>query len=143
LSSGTVIGVDVWQRGAVSGNRAEAVLENAKIEGVNDRVEVKEGDARKLPFSAGTFDVVVSNFVVHEMKSRAEREQMMREVARVLKPAGRVALVDFIFTGECVEDLRKFGVEAERVRDGFTSFWFSAILNFGAVKTYHVVGRKC
>ncbi len=142
LSRGSVVGSDVWNRGAITGNRADSVLENATIEGVRDRVEVKEGDARKLPFADGAFDAVVSNFVVHELKNRADRERMMREMARVLKPGGRVALVDFIFTDECVEDLRKFGVETERARDGFVSFWVSAILNFGAVKTYHVVGRK-
>ena len=142
VPSGSVVGVDVWDPRAVSGNRAESVRENAAIEGVGDRVEVKEGDARNLPFRNGSFDVVVSNFVVHELQARADREQMMREVARVLKPGGRVALVDFIFTDQCVEDLRKFGVDAERTRDGFLSFWISAILNFGAVKTYYVVGRK-
>jgi SAM-dependent methyltransferase len=142
LSSGTAVGVDVWHRGAVSGNRAGSVLENAKIEGIENRVEVKDGDARELPFPDATFDVVVSNFVVHELPNRADRERMMREIARVLKPGGRVALVDYIFTDQCVEDLRKFGVDSERLRDGFVSFWVSAILNFGAVKTYHVVGRK-
>jgi len=142
VSSGTVTGVDVWNRHAVSDNRAGSVLENAAIEGVRDRVAVKEGDARKLPFADGTFDAVVSNFVLHELKSRADRQQMMCEVARVLKPGGRVALVDFIFTDECAEDLRKFGVDTQRKRDGFLSFWVSAILNLGAVRTYHVVGRK-
>jgi len=67
---------------------------------------------------------------------------MMSEVARVLKPEGQVALVDFVFTGQCVVELRKHGVNATRVRDKFVSFWISAILNFGAVKTYYVVGRK-
>ena len=117
-------------------------MENATIDGVGNRVEAKEGDARKLPFADASFDVVVSNFVVHELQARADREQMMREVARVSKPGGRVALVDFIFTDQSVEDLRKFAVEADRTRDGFLSFWISAILNFAAVKTYHVVGRK-
>lgn len=101
-----------------------------------------EGDARDLPFADGSFDVVVSNFVVHEIRDRPGWEKMMRELARVLKPGGCVALVDFIFTDDCVEDLAKFGVESQRVRDGFLSFWTSAILNFGAVKTYHVVGSK-
>jgi len=143
LSTGTATGVDVWNRHAISGNSADSVLENAAIEGVKDRVEVTEGDARKLPFADGTFDVVVSNFVVHDLKSRADREQMMREAARVLKSGGRVVLVDFIFTDDCVADLRKFGAEAERFREGGSlSFWISAILNFGAVKTYQVVGRK-
>jgi arsenite methyltransferase len=142
LSSGKVVGVDVWNPKALTGNQGESVLQNAKIEGVSDRVEIKEGDARELPFPDETFDVVVSNFVVHEMNNRAEREKMMREVARVLKPGGRVALVDFIFTDECIEDLRNYSVDAERVRDEFLSFWISAILNFGALKTYHVVGMK-
>jgi SAM-dependent methyltransferase len=142
VNRGSVIGVDVWNRNALSGNRAKSVLENAKMEGVDDRVEVREGDARALPFADETFDIVLSNFVVHELKSRADREQMMREVSRVLKPGGQVALVDFIFTDDCVDDLRKFGVESARRRDGFFPFWISAILNVGAVKTYHVVGRK-
>ena len=142
LLSGRVVGIDVWKRGAITGNRAHSVLENARIEHVSDRVEVKEGDARELPFGNETFDVVVSNFVVHEMNSRQDREAMMSEVARVLKPGGQVALVDFVFTGECVVELRKHGVNATRVRDKFVSFWITAILNFGAVKTYHVVGRK-
>src|SRR2546430_9823951 len=32
LSNGTVVGIDLWKRGAVTGNRAESVIENAKIE---------------------------------------------------------------------------------------------------------------
>ena len=142
LLNGKVVGMDVWKRGAITGNRAHSVLENARIEQVSDRVEVKEGDARELPFGNETFDVVVSNFVVHEMNSRQDRDAMMSEVARVLKPEGQVALVDFVFTGQCVVELRKHGVNATRVRDKFVSFWISAILNFGAVKTYYVVGRK-
>ena len=142
VNRGSVIGVDVWNRNALSGNRAKSVLENAKMEGVDDRVEVREGDARALPFADETFDIVLSNFVVHELKNRADREQMMREVSRVLRPGGQVALVDLIFTDDCVDDLRKFGVESARRRDGFFPFWISAILNVGAVKTYLVVGRK-
>jgi ubiquinone/menaquinone biosynthesis C-methylase UbiE len=64
VNRGVVIGVDVWNRSALSGNRANSVLENAQIEGVDDRVEVGEGDARALPFADETFDVVLSNFVV-------------------------------------------------------------------------------
>jgi len=142
LTSGRVVGVDVWLRGAITGNSAESALENAKAEGVSDKVEVKEGDAWNLPFENGVFDAVVSNFVVHELQKRADREQMMREMARVLKPGGRIALADFIFTDECVEDLRKYGVNATRERDGKISFWVTALLNFGMVRTYLVVGRK-
>jgi SAM-dependent methyltransferase len=142
LTVGTKFKGSLRNPGALSGNRAESVLENAALESVGSRVEVKHGDVRTLPFTDGTFDAVVSNFVVHELKTRSEREQMMREIARVLKPGGRVALVDFIFTDDCVRDLRRFGVIARRERDGFLSFWISAVLNFGLVKTYHVTGQK-
>ena len=54
---------------------SSSVLENAAIERAQDRVAVQEGDARKLPFADGTFDVVVLTFVVHELKSRAGRRE--------------------------------------------------------------------
>jgi ubiquinone/menaquinone biosynthesis C-methylase UbiE len=77
------------------------------------------------------------------MKQRSDRELMVREMVRVLKPGGRVALLDFIFTGECVQLLRNCGLEnASRMQDGFLSFWIFAILNFGAVQTYLVLGTK-
>jgi ubiquinone/menaquinone biosynthesis C-methylase UbiE len=111
---------------------------------VLDRVEVKEGDVRQLPFADGSFDIAVSNFVLHEANNRAEREQMLREIVRVLKPGGRLSLVDFIFTGECVRVLQGIGVaDAKRARAGsFFSFWMGAVLNFGLVQTYRVTGRK-
>lgn len=140
VTKGTVTGVDVWNRSALSGNRPESVLRNAKLERVEDRVEVKRGDAQDLPFPDGSFDVVISNFVVHEMKDRSGREKMMREIGRVLRPGGQVALVDFIFTDDCVKDLSSSGVES-RVQGELLSFWMSAILNFGAVKTYHLAGK--
>jgi SAM-dependent methyltransferase len=59
LTTGRAVGVDRWVRGAVSGNSPEAALHNAAIEGVAERVEVTDGDARELPFADGSFDVVV------------------------------------------------------------------------------------
>jgi ubiquinone/menaquinone biosynthesis C-methylase UbiE len=86
---------------------------------------------------------VVSNFVLHELKTVAEREKMSQEVVRVLKPGGRLALTDFIFTGECVEELQKNGMSgARRSRIGALSFWSRAILTLGANQLYQVTGTK-
>jgi SAM-dependent methyltransferase len=144
LTTGKAVGLDRWVAGALSGNRPEAALDNARVEGVLGRVEVKEGDVRQLPFADASFDVVLSNFVVHEVKNRAERAQMLLEMVRVLKPGGRLALVDFIFTGECVRLLQDIGIaDAKRMRVGsFFSFWFGAVLNFGLVQTCQVTGSK-
>jgi ubiquinone/menaquinone biosynthesis C-methylase UbiE len=144
LTTGKAIGVDRWVAGALTGNRPEAVRHNALLEGVSERVEVKDGDVRQLPFADASFDAVLSNFVVHEVKSRAEREQVLREMVRVIKPGGRLVLVDFIFTTECVRVLKEIGIgDAKRSRVGsFFSFWFSAVLNFGLVQTYQVTGTR-
>jgi hypothetical protein len=65
-------------------------------------------------------------------------------MVRVLKPGGRLALVDFIFTTECARALREIGIgDTKRTRVGsFFSFWFIAVLNFGLVQTYQVTGTK-
>ena len=119
------------------------MLENARREGVFDRVDTKEGDAKQLPFEDSTFDVILSNFVLHELKTAPERENMLREMVRVMKSRGRLALVDFIFTGECMRVLHSLGIaDAKRCRLRTFSFWCNAILNFGLVQTYFVIGSK-
>lgn len=127
LCSGKVVGMDVWLPSAITGDQSNSVLQNAQIEQLSDRVQIQKGDARDLPFPDSVFDAVVSNFVVHELRTPEERRQMMREIARVLKPGGHVALADFIFTSECVADLKMQGVNAVRRRDSPFSFWISAV----------------
>src|SRR5262249_21448873 len=50
---GRATGIDVWQAEDLSGNRPEGALENARCEGVAERVEVKTADMRQLPFPDG------------------------------------------------------------------------------------------
>jgi arsenite methyltransferase len=144
LTTGRAVGVDRWIRGALSENRPEAALQNAALEGVADRVAVQDGDVRELPFAEQTFDVAVSNFVIHEMDSRADRERMLGEIVRVLRPGGQVVLVDFIFTGAATQWLQRHGMrDARRVRLGSAYDWYSALLlSFGAARLYAVTGAK-
>jgi ubiquinone/menaquinone biosynthesis C-methylase UbiE len=53
--------------------------------------------AEELPFPDGRFDVVLSTLMLHHLP-RATRQACAREVARVLKPNGRVLVVDFVRT---------------------------------------------
>jgi ubiquinone/menaquinone biosynthesis C-methylase UbiE len=131
----------VWLPKALTGNIPKAVLENAGIEDVAGRIEVKQGDARELPFPDEYFHVVVSNFVLHEMQTGPDGTQMIREIARVLKPGGQVALVDFIFTELCVRELTECGL-ADATRTRMNRFWRTAITSFGTVRLYKVMGTK-
>lgn len=143
LKTGKAVGVDVWLPHALTGNRPEFALKNAEIEGVRDRVELKKADARETPFEDNSFDVVVSNFVVHEMNTSADRARMLQEITRILRPGGRLALIDFIFTKECVEILRLGGLsDARRVRLGGLSFWVAAVLMLGTFQLHAVTGTK-
>lgn len=110
LKTGKVIGVDIWQKSDLAGNRLEATLANAAAEGVADRVTVQDGDARKLPFADAHFDVIVSSSALHNIYKTEERQQALREVARVLKPGGHVAIFDIRHTREYVQLLQASGL---------------------------------
>jgi arsenite methyltransferase len=70
LTTGKATGVDVWSLVDLSGNARERTLRNAEIEGVKEKVEVLDGDATEMKFANGTFDVVVSNLVIHNIPTR-------------------------------------------------------------------------
>src|SRR5262245_30089709 len=61
LTTGTASGIDIWRTEDLSGNHPDATLENARREGVADRVTVSTADMRQIPFPDGHFDVIVSN----------------------------------------------------------------------------------
>jgi len=73
LTTGSAVGVDLWRSADQSGNSPEATRRNAIAEGVADRVEVHTGDMTALPFTDGSFDVVVSSLAIHNIRGRAGR----------------------------------------------------------------------
>ena len=109
LPNGTAIGIDLWQSADQSDNRAEMTRANAKAEGVAERVEIRTGDIRDLPFADGTLDVVVSSLAIHNIPDSDGRATAVGEMVRVLKPNGRVALLDFQCTDEYAHVLRRAG----------------------------------
>ncbi len=133
LTTGKAIGSDIWQDYDQANNSPEVPRENARIEGVADRVQVRDGDARELPFEDGSFDVVLSSLALHNIYDRGEREKAMREIARVLAPGGWVAIMDSYRTREYRRILRECGlVDVKRSRPN---------LMF-VVPTFMVTGRR-
>jgi arsenite methyltransferase len=122
LKAGKATGVDTWQSEVLSGNSPEAVLSNAKAEGVENRVKIENADARKLPFGASSFDVVVSSLAIHNIDSAPERAKALREIARVLKPGGRVAIFDIFHTSEYAKALQQLGLTEVKL-SGFSLLW--------------------
>ena len=116
LTSGHATGTDVWRASDLSGNEAAAAEHNAALEGVADRCEVRNEDARRMAFPDASFDVVLSNLCLHNIHGAEGRATACREIARVLKPGGVAVISDFIRTGEYVATFRAAGLEVERRR---------------------------
>ncbi len=110
LPRGKATGIDVWKAAEQSGNALSATKRNAELEGVADRVALETADMRQLPFSAGSFDLVVSSMAIHNITDPQGRRQAIEEAVRVLKPGGRLAIVDFRETGRYEEWLRELGM---------------------------------
>jgi SAM-dependent methyltransferase len=141
LTTGRAVGVDLWQSEDLSGNRPEAAVENARREGVADRVDVRDGDARQLPFADASFDVVVSSMALHNIYDRPGRECAVREIARVLKPGGRVLIVDIKHTGEYVSVLRDSGVGDVKRSITWVSL-LAMVVTWGGVRPFRVLASK-
>ncbi len=114
LTDGKSIGIDIWNKEDLSGNSREAVLRNARLEEVIDKVEIMEADARNLPFEDGTFDYVLSNLCIHNIKDEKERSQACQEIARVLKPGGTALISDYMHTREYAISFQRQGMEVTR-----------------------------
>jgi arsenite methyltransferase len=111
LKSGRATGIDIWDARDLKDNSSEATRENAKLEGVADKVRVESGDVRKLVYPEANFDVVVSSMVVHNLPGADERAQAIRELYRVLKPGGRLAMYDILKTREYAKVLESCGAQ--------------------------------
>ena len=64
---------------------------------VQARVRFSQAPADRLPFPDASFDLALTSFVLQLVPSR---HQALREIRRVLRPAGRVAVVTWLRGGE-------------------------------------------
>lgn len=110
LTTGKAVGIDLWAARDQSNNNPQATLANAVAEGVADRVNVESGDITKLPFADASFDAVISMTVLHNITPRTARDQALRELVRVLKPGGRIALFDLLHAAQYTEALQDGGM---------------------------------
>ncbi|HKQ76835.1 MAG TPA: class I SAM-dependent methyltransferase [Blastocatellia bacterium] len=122
LTTGRAIGIDIWSQVDQGDNRPENTSRNARIEGVADRIEIRDCDARKLDFPDEFFDVVVSSLALHNIRDNVEREQAIREIIRVLKPGGQVAIYDIKRISEYRQIFLASGMEQVQLSE--PSYWY-------------------
>jgi len=111
LKTGKATGVDVWDATVLSGNSSDAAKANAKLEGVAEKVRFETGDIRKLVYPDKSYDVTMSALAIHNLGDREGRDKAVRELWRVLKPGGRLMILDLFHVGEYASVLREAGAE--------------------------------
>lgn len=95
---GRAIGVDMTPAMAERARRA------AREAGLAEIVDVRDGVYEELPVGAATVDVVISNGVLN---LAPDKRQVLAEIARVLRPGGRLFLADVVVQRELKLEARR------------------------------------
>lgn len=93
---GKVIGIDF----------TPAMIHRARINAEKlgfHNVEFRQGDIEQIPVSANMADVVVSNCVLNLVPNK---DAVMKEIFRVLKPGGHFSISDIVLEGQLPEAIR-------------------------------------
>jgi arsenite methyltransferase len=77
--------------------------ENKRKAGV-ENVEFLKGEIEHIPLPDNSVDVVISNCVIN---LSADKDRVLREALRVLKPGGRFAVSDVVTRGEVPDEIRQ------------------------------------
>jgi ubiquinone/menaquinone biosynthesis C-methylase UbiE len=92
-----IVGVSISKRDVEVSNRL------ARSEGLADRVTFQHADAMDLPFEPGSFDAV---WALESLLHMPDRLHVLRNIATVLKPGGRLVLCDLSGVTPATEEAR-------------------------------------
>jgi len=95
--TGKVIGIDFTPA------MIDRARQNNEVRGFNN-VEFRQGDIEKMPVTANTADVIVSNCVLNLVPNK---DGVIKDIYRVLKPGGHFSISDIVLEGQLPKEIRE------------------------------------
>jgi arsenite methyltransferase len=119
LTTGFSTGIDIWNAEDLSGNKLENTRNNAKLEGVEDKIEIKNENAMNMSFTNESFDIILTNLCLHNIYDKEGRHTACLEIARVLKNGGTAVISDFRHVKEYKENFDILGFDTKLFMPNF------------------------
>lgn len=95
--TGKVIGIDFTPA------MIDRARQNNEVRGYNN-VEFRQGDIEKMPVTANTADVIVSNCVLNLVPNK---DGVIKDIYRVLKPGGHFSISDIVLEGQLPKQIQE------------------------------------
>jgi len=113
LTTGKSTGIDIWNAEDLSGNNIANTLKNVEAEGVSDKISILNENVMNMSFANESFDVILSNMVIHNIYNKDGRKTACQEIARVLKPGGVVIISDYKHVKQYYANFKQLGLTAK------------------------------
>jgi SAM-dependent methyltransferase len=91
IYSGKITAIDLFNSDYIEGGGNTLLEQNLKLVGITDQVEIVQGDITNTGFQEGTFDAVISSYMIDHLGD--QKLNALKEINRVLKPNGRMLMI--------------------------------------------------